>query len=217
MTPPRYIVVDVAQRSAAWHQARVGRLTGSRAADMLTQIKSGESAYRANLRAALVCERLTGLSVEDSYISRAMERGILLEPQARAAYALAAGVEVREVGFLQHVDMSAGASPDGVVGDGEGLLEIKCPDSTTHLSTLRGESIPKRYLPQLRHALWVSGARWIDFASYDDRFPVGLDLWTRRLTAEDAQLEEYDVEARRFLAEVAREVETLRARVAPQF
>src|SRR3990167_2803864 len=100
-----FTIVTAEQRSPAWRAARLGRLTGSRAADMLAQIKSGEAAGRRDYRLQLVCERLTGESQEDSYVSKEMQRGIDLEASAFAAYEAATGELARKTGFLGHPEL----------------------------------------------------------------------------------------------------------------
>lgn len=200
---------DVPQRSAEWFALRCGRLTGSCAADMLATIKSGEAAARRDLRLRLVCERLTGVAQEDGYVNGAMLRGIELEATARAAYEAHTGLLVSEVGFLAHDDLLAGCSPDGLVEDG--LLEIKCPKSATHLRYLRLDGVPPEYRPQVIHNLWVTGAAWCDFVSFDDRFPAPLDYLVRRVVSTDVDLRAYELAVRLFLAEVERELEAVQA------
>lgn len=192
------------QRSPAWYAARLGRLTGSSAHDMLATIKSGEAAARRNLRVRLVLERLTGVSQDDTFQTRDMARGIELEPAAIAAYEAETGEFVRRVGFLQHHALMAGCSLDGLVAGG-GILEIKCPRSANHLEYLRGE-VPLEYVHQCQHNLWLSGADWCDFVSYDPRFPAGLQLKITRLTMTDQQRRAYELLVRLFLTEVDKEL-----------
>ena len=200
-----FTVLDFEQRSAAWFQARLGRLTGSRAADMLARIKTGESAARRDYRLQLVCERLTGVSQEDAFISKEMQRGIDLEPAAVGAYEAATGVIVQRSGFLVMDNAMVGCSLDGHVGKFRGIVELKCPKSATHLRYLRGKVLPSDYVAQVTHNLWVSGADWCDFASYDDRFPVHLQLFRVRVKREQMDLVAYETLALTFLAEVAQD------------
>jgi hypothetical protein len=151
-------VLMVAQRSPAWHRARLGRLTGSRAGDMRARGRSGEAVSRAVLRQQLVAERLTGRVVEDSFATAAMRRGIALEPAAIAAYEAATGRLVQATGFLAVDDAMLGCSLDGHVGDFEGIVEVKCRASWAHLDALQGGPVPARDLAQVTHNLLVSGA-----------------------------------------------------------
>lgn len=206
MTP---IIHDCAQRSPEWFAARLGKLTGSRAADMLATIKSGEAAARRDLRMQLVCERLTGQSQENGYINADMQRGIDLEPLALAAYESQTGALVQAVGFLEHPELPAGCSPDGLIGD-DGMIEMKCPKSATHLGYLRSLVIPTDYQRQIIHNLWISGRQWCDFVSFDDRFPAPLNLVIMRMSRPSSDVTAYELSARLFLGEVAKEVDLLR-------
>lgn len=205
----RFTVIDAEQRSPEWFAARLGRLTGSRAADMLATIKTGEAAARRDLRTQLVCERLTGQMQDDGFINAVMQRGIDCEPLAFAAYEAQTGTLVERSGFLAHLDHMAGCSLDGHVGAFTGILELKCPKSTTHLRYLRGGIVPADYLPQITHNLWISGAQWADFVSFDDRFPADLQLFIVRVDRDALSLQEYERKALAFLAEVDRETEAL--------
>jgi hypothetical protein len=201
-----FAIIDVPQRSEEWFAARAGRLTASNARDMLATIKSGEAAARRDLRMRLVVERLTGTAQDDGYVNDAMQRGIELEPDALAAYESLSGNLASAVGFLAHTDLMAGGSPDGVIGDFDGLVELKCPKSATHFGYLRNGVVPVDYLPQLTHLLWLTGCPWIDFLSYDPRFPKKLQTFYVRLERDEKAIEEYDAKVRAFLDEVDREV-----------
>lgn len=198
-------IIDAEQRSDEWRAARVGRLTGSSAADMLATIKTGEAAARRDLRVRLVTERLTGLPQDDVFVNAAMQRGIDIEPQARGAYEMATGLLVRQTGFLAHRALLAGCSLDGHVGDYEGIVEIKCPKSATHLRYLKDGKLPADYAAQVRHNLWITGAAWADFVSFDDRFPPDLQLFVVRVAASDLDLPDYERKAMAFLEDVERE------------
>lgn len=206
-------ILTMPQRSPEWFAARLGRVTGTAAADMLKTIKTGEAAGRRDLRVRLVLERLTGTSQEDVYVSRDMQRGTEEEPRAFAAYEAETGNIARRVGFLQHPELKAGCSLDGEVDHFAGIVELKVPKSATHLDYLRGD-VPYPYLCQCRHNLWLSGADWCDFVSFDPRFPEGLQLKITRLTMDDAQRKSYELLVRLFLSEVDREVEAIAAMAA---
>lgn len=202
-----------AQRSETWFALRLGKLTGSSAADMLATIKKGESAARRNLRVRLALERLTGTSQESGFISADMERGTALEPEAIAAYELQTSAMVVPVGFMEHDDLAAGCSPDGLV-DADGLVEVKCPRSANHYDYLKGE-IPDEYWKQITHNLWISGRAWADFVSYDPRFPEPLRLSIHRVKLLAAERDAYELLVRQFLREVDAEVEAMRALCTP--
>lgn len=204
-----FTIIDAAQRSPAWFTARLGRLTGSRASDMLATIKTGEAAGRRDLRLQLVCERLTQTLQDESFVNAAMQRGIDLEPAAFAAYEAQTGELAQHTGFLRDDLLMTGCSLDGHVGAFDGILEVKCPKSATHLRYLRTATVPSEYLPQIMHNLWVSGAQWCDFLSFDDRFPPALQTFLVRVRRADVDLRAYETKALAFLAEVEREVEAV--------
>lgn len=187
------------QRSEEWFQARLGKVTASRVADVLAKIKSGESASRRNYKIQLVSERLTG-EKQETYINQAMQDGIDREFYARERYVQQHG-EVEEVGFIQHPTLEAGASPDGLVGD-DGLIEIKCPLGTTHTETLMTQEVPSKYMPQIQFQLLVTGRKWCDFVSFNPMFPEHLQLFVRRVFADKEYQAELEVEVSKFLDEV---------------
>ena len=194
-------VIDVIQGSDEWRKIRCGRLTASRISDALAKTKSGWGASRANLMADLICERLTGLPVE-SYTNAAMAWGSATEPAARDAYQFYADTEVVQVGFVEHPTIGmSGASPDGHVSD-HGAVEIKCPQSATHIETLLGQSVPQKYIMQIQWQLSCSGRAWCDFVSFDPRLPPSMQLFVRRIVRDGAMIAELEKEARIFLAEL---------------
>jgi len=159
---------DTQQGTREWLEARAGRFTASRMADLTATTKSGYAASRRNYLAELLIERMTGEPTEH-FRSREMERGTELEPEARALYQLKYDRDVRTVGFIQHPQMDyAGASPDGLIGD-DGGLEIKCPNTATHIETIRTRTIPRRYMLQMQWVMECSGLSWMDYVSYDPR------------------------------------------------
>lgn len=205
----RFAIDHSPQRSAEWFRARLGKLTGSCAGDMLATIRSGEAAARRDLRLRLVCERLTGQPQEDGYINAVMQRGIEMEPAAFAAYEAITGQMVARTGFLALHEHDAGCSLDGHVGEFDGIVEIKCPKSATHLRYLRGGIVPSDYLPQITHNLWITGAAWCDFVSFDDRFPSHLQVFRVRVERNETAIHQYEQKALAFLAEVAEECDAV--------
>jgi hypothetical protein len=184
-------------------------VTGTAAADLLATIKTGEAAARRDLRARLVAERLTGQSQEESYTNAVMQRGVDLEPVAFGLYESLTGRFVDRVGFLEHDELAAGCSLDGALDGLAGILEIKCPKTATHLRYLRLNEAPAEHLPQIRHNLWISGAAWCDFVSFDDRLPTHLQMTILRVMAADVDLPGYEAKVRAFLAEVDNEYDAL--------
>jgi len=187
------------QRSEEWFQARLGKVTASRVADVLAKIKSGESASRRNYKIQLVSERLTG-EKQETYINQAMQDGIDREQFARDRYVQQFG-EVEEVGFVKHPTLEAGASPDGMVGD-DGIIEIKCPMGSTHTETLMTQDVPSKYVPQIQFQLLVTGRKWCDFVSYNPMFPEHLQVFVKRVEADPVYQKELESEVKQFLGEV---------------
>lgn len=207
-----FTIIAADQRSPEWHLARVGRLTGSRAADMMATIKSGEAAARRDLRAQLVVERLTGQPDENGYVNAVMQRGIDLEPAARRWYEALTGRMVRQTGFLADDALAVGCSLDGDLDDFAGIVELKCPKAATHLKYLKsGGTLPTEHLYQVVHNLWVSGAGYCDFCSYDDRFPVNAQFVRIRVERDQKLIDAYALAASLFLSEVERDVEAVKA------
>jgi len=212
--------LDLEQRSPAWFQARCGRLTGSVAKHVLAERKrgSGELGDRIKLRARLVAERLTGQSHdEDAFVSNEMRRGIRLESQALLAYEAAYGVIVRPTGFIRHDTLMVGCSLDGYIGaDVQGIVEVKCPNSDTHLGYWQTGG-PDEYDAQAAHNLWVSGGHWCDFVSYDDRYlDPAMQLLCVRRTRADVDVDTYARKAIAFLDEVDRDEQVMRTRSNPR-
>lgn len=198
------------QRTEEWFSARLGKVTASRVADVVAKTKSGYSASRANYMAQLVVERMTNKQAE-SYSNAAMEWGTEQEPLARAAYEAEVGVLVDEVGMIDHptVEMS-GASPDGLVGH-DGLVEIKCPTTATHIDTLMGEEAPKKYYDQMQWQMSCTGRKWCDFVSFDPRMPEGLQLFVKRVERNDEYIAMLESEVATFLQEVSDKVNKLKS------
>lgn len=199
------------QRTEGWHQDRLGKVTASCVSKVMVRTKTGYGADRGNYMAQLICERLTGQRTE-GFVNAIMQRGTDLEPQARAMYALEHGLEVAETGFVPHPTIAmAGASPDGLVGE-RGLTEIKVPNSATHIETLLGGEIDRKYMLQMQFQMACCERDWCDFVSFDDRLPDEMQLHIRRVPRDDALIAEMEAEIVKFLAEVDASVADLRAR-----
>jgi putative phage-type endonuclease len=191
----------IEQRSDQWFAARIGKVTASRVADVLAKTKSGYSASRDNYMAQLVCERLTGQR-EEFFTSAAMQHGTDTEPLARAAYESLKDVLVDEVGFVPHPSIiMAGASPDGLVGD-NGLLEIKCPNTATHIDTLLSQTVPGKYNTQMQFQMACTDREWCDFVSFDNRLPEELQLFVKRVPRDNMYIRLMEEEIVKFLNEL---------------
>lgn len=206
-----FTILECDQRSDEWHAARAGRLTGSCAADAMHTIKSGAfGAGRKHLRTRLALERITGKPQERKFTTEAVQHGIDKEPLAFGRYEAETGEILTRTGFLSHNEVLAGCSLDAAIMDRDrivGIIEGKCPESSTHFEYLRTREVPSDYLWQCMHNLWVSGAEWCDFISFDDRFPEDLQYLCVRLQPDAKAIRAYEIAALRFLAEVAEEVD----------
>ena len=193
--------VAIEQGSKEWHLSRLGKVTASRIADVLSKGKSGESASRKNYRTELVVQRLTGVPGE-SFTNAAMEWGTATEPFARIAYESEMGIFVDEVAFIDHPSISNfGCSPDGCIAD-DGLLEIKCGNTTTHIDWLLSEKAPSRYIPQMQCQMACTDRKWVDFCSFDPRIDSDLQLFIVRVERDEEYIENMEKEVKIFLQEV---------------
>lgn len=174
--------IDAEQGSPEWHAARAGRATASRMGDIMRQTKNGRSAMRATYAGELVAERLSGVVDLSTFTSAAMQRGIETEDKARAYYGFIHDVEPQRVGFVLHPTIEwSGASPDRLVGN-DGLIEIKCPNTATHIRTLLGDDpIDPDYVKQMQWQMACTGRQWCDFVSYDDRMPPDMAMHVSRV------------------------------------
>jgi putative phage-type endonuclease len=189
------------QGTEEWFTIRIGKVTASRVADVLAKTKTGYSTSRDNYMAQLVCERLTGEKGE-SFTNAAMQHGTETEPLARISYEVAHNVLVDEVGFVPHPSIiMAGASPDGLVGD-DGLLEIKCPNTATHIETLLSQTVPSKYNTQMQFQMACTGRSWCDFVSFDNRLPQELQLFVKRVPRDDLFIKQTEDEIVKFLNEL---------------
>jgi putative phage-type endonuclease len=198
----------IEQGTPEWFAQRLGKVTASRVADIMAKTKTGVAASRGNYLAQLVAERLTGQSA-DTFKSGAMQHGTETEPQARMVYEAETGQIVGEVSMITHptIEMS-GASPDGLVGE-DGLVEIKCPNTSTHIATLLSDKAPSGYMAQMQWQMACTGRAWCDFVSFDPRMPDDMQLFIKRVPRDEALIAEYEAEVIKFLAEVQETVEKL--------
>jgi len=195
------------QRTDEWFAARLGKVTASRVADVIAKTKTGYSSSRENYMADLIVERLTGQKAS-SFSNAAMDWGTEQEPHARAAYSAKSGELVEEVGFIPHASVpGSGASPDGFVG--EGLVEIKCANTATHLEYVLSGKPPQKYITQMQWQMAVTGAPWCDFCSYDPRLPEHLQLLIVRVPRDDEYIKMLEQEVTKFLQELDEKVNKL--------
>ena len=199
----------IEQGSPEWFAMRAGKVTASKAADVMSAITT--AGYR-NYLADLVVERLTGNKTE-SFTNAAMQWGVDQEPIARAEYEVKTGNFVDQIAFVDHPAIANfGCSPDGLVGD-DGLIEIKCPNTATHIDYVMQDKVPTKYIPQIQCQLAVTGRKWCDFVSFDPRLPDGLQILFVRLERYVEYIEKLEARVVKFLDEVNSAVNGLKEKM----
>lgn len=192
----------IAQGTPEWFAQRLGHVTASRMSDVLAKGKAGEAVTRQKYRMQIIAERISG-RVAESFTSAAMEWGTEHEPLARIRYEADTGYFVDEAEFCFHPTIKwLGASPDGVINGVSGLIEIKCPNTQTHLGYRLDNKPPAAYINQMQCQMWVTGATYCDFVSYDPRVPEHLQLFVSRLQRDNDLIAKMEIETIKFLGEV---------------
>ena len=205
------MITAIEQGTDAWKQQRLGYVTASRVSDVMAKVKTGEAKTREKYRYELVVQRLTGV-VPEGYINDAMAWGTDNEPYARMKYEAKTGNFVQLTGFHKHPTIAwVGASPDGMIED-DGLIEIKCPNTETHLRTLEAKKAPSQYISQMQMQMWVMNRDWCDFVSYDPRLPEDLCYFSIRVLRDDEYIKNMEAEVLAFLAEIETTITTLKDR-----
>lgn len=194
-------MTEIVQGSPEWFAQRCGKVTASRVADVIAKTKTGWGASRANYMGQLIAERLTQ-AIAPSYVNAEMQWGTDQEPNARAAYEWRTDVTVEQIGFIDHPTIAmTGASPDGLVG-ADGLVEIKCPNTSTHIETLLSRAVPGKYVTQMMWQMACSGRQWCDYVSFDPRMPEHMSTFIQRVHRDAAVVTELEAHVRDFLREL---------------
>lgn len=209
--------MNLEQGSVEWRRARVGKLGASRFQDAIARTKTGWGASRANYRAELVCERISGIPYE-GYRNGYMDRGNQIEPDAVTAYEYQMDIEAQTCGFCLHPEIPmAGASPDRLIGD-VGMIEAKCRTTAIHFDLLLRQVIPERNHTQIQFQLACRPERlWCDFVSFDPRAPERYQLLVKRIYRDGRRIAELEQMGREFLVEVEQMTAELQSRVAKSF
>lgn len=196
------IITSFPQNTVEWLEFRIGKITASRVGDVMNFRKDGKpGADRLRYLSELVAERLTGRAA-DHYVTPAMERGTDEEPFARAAYEVATGVDVEQVGAVVHPTMDYfSASPDGLVGTG-GMVEFKNPTTIKHLEWILADVVPEEHKAQMYAGMACAERHWCDFVSFDSRLPPGLRVFIKRLMRDDDKIAELEEAVNSFHHEV---------------
>lgn len=194
---------EILQGTEAWHALRLGKHTASRTDDATAKTKTGWSASSETYATQLVVERLTRRPTTFP-LTADIRHGTETEPAGRTRYELETFNMVTQVPFVDHPTIKmSGASPDGLVGN-DGLIEIKCPSTKTHVSTLLGEPIAGKYVKQMQWQMACTRRQWCDFVSFDDRVPDEMQIFIKRVERDDKMISELSEIIEQFLAEVAK-------------
>ena len=200
------------QRTEQWHKDRCGKITGSRVKDAVSKLKNGDRSKAAKtLKGKIVAERLTGISADGDISNlKAVQHGIMTEQLAVEAFEKATGKKVQLVGLIDHPTLPmCGASPDGLIDDNS-VLEIKCPNSATHIEYLKGNCVPEEYHEQTLWQLACTGRTKVYFVSFDPRMPVANQLLIVENVPDVAQIRELEEQVKEVLKEIDEDVKFLK-------
>lgn len=198
---------DVYQGTPEWLLARCGKLTASRFDAVLAKgVGKAPSKTRQSYLYEVASEILTG-QPQDSYTNDAMAYGTLTEPEARQTYANVEQVPVGLVGFVE-MNERVGCSPDGFIGT-NGLLEIKCPKTSTQIQRVLASVFPSEYLPQVQGQLWVCEREWCDFLSYDGRINGPASYFKVRVYRDEQYIKTLSDGVSQFIEELEKTLERL--------
>lgn len=201
------------QRTLEWFEARRGKVTASRVLDAIGKNTKGNYlSGREKYLLDLAAERLS-IDLEESPQSADMKRGSYLEDYARSEYEVRNDIQVVQVGLIDHPSIKGfGASPDGMIGN-DGLIEIKCPKTQTHLNTIATGQPQERYMMQMYAQMACTGRDWCDFVSYDPRLPPDLNLYIKRITRDDDAICDIENEVIKFLVELDEYIELIKEKI----
>lgn len=201
------IIKDIEQGSEEWHSMRLGKVTASRMADVISKGRgNAPSKTSETYMIELIAEMITG-KAKPFFENDAMRWGTETEDQARAMYELNSGNEVKEVAFIEHSE-HIGVSPDGLIGD-DGLLEIKCPTSITQIKRALIGNYSADYKAQIQMQLWVSGREWCDFLSFDPRIDCEASYLLERVYRDEDYIAEMEVKTISFVKNMLEQLNKL--------
>jgi putative phage-type endonuclease len=191
------ITSDIEQGSDEWLDMRMGVITASRFSDVLA---GGAGKTRLAYMYQLAAETLTR-ERQDFFTSPAMEWGTKTEPAAREMYEMVSGNLVEQVSFIKFSGKNIGCSPDGLIND-DGLIEIKCPKTSTQIETVLSGKMPKIHTAQVQGQLWVSGREWCDFVSFDPRIENENSFFCQRIYRDEKYIADLDSACLKFCDEL---------------
>ena len=191
------------QGTTEWHAARLGKITASGFSNIMKEVKAGESTYKTKYRQELAIERVTGKVANEVLMNQFMRDGVEREPIARQLFINKSGLDVNEVGFIDHPSITmSGASPDGMIKSEDAVLEIKCPTPTTHLNNLLADKMPSNYKYQVQWQIACTGSKKAYFASYNPNYPERFQLKIVEVARDDKMISAMEAAARQFNIEI---------------
>jgi hypothetical protein len=197
-------IIDCEQGTDEWFAARAGIPTASMFKTVTAKGRGGgESKTRRTYMLKLAGERITGDSME-SFSNPHMERGKVMEAEARATYAFTRDVEPASVGFIKRGN--SGASPDALIGDA-GMLEIKTALPHILIDHLLRDEPPPEHKAQCQGQLWVAGREWVDLMIYWPSLPP----LVKRIERDDKYIDEMVAAIGQFNDELDAMVDQVRA------
>lgn len=198
------IIHTMEQGEPEWFEVRLGKVTASNFSKVLA---GGSGKSRLDYMKKKAYERIHNLRFPEKFTGNAsMEHGNETEDEARALFAAIKDISIKQVGFVEH-SKDIGCSPDGLIGD-DGLIEIKCPDTLTHMDYIAEKTLPKAYRDQIQGQLWIMNRKWCYFLSYDSRYPSEPFHW-RKITRDEKSIAEIEVKTGKFIEELEKLIITL--------
>lgn len=182
---------DIIQGSEQWHNLRRGRPTASRFSDIITAQKGELSKSAKTYTAELIADCFIDPALFARLPTMWEERGVEMEPMARAAFTELTGLALDVVGFITRDDQVVGCSPDSLVlgPDGQPIsgLELKCPMPKTHVGYVIDGTLPDDYKQQVHGSMAVTGLdSWHFFSFYPGLQPfhivVQRDEYTQKVS-----------------------------------
>lgn len=199
------------QGTDLWFSERAGKITGSRFNDILPGKRGGYLKSRQDLMDQMIVEELTGSPIE-SFGNRATGWGHDCEPSAISAYEEKYH-DVEQTGFIEHcndkLSSRVGCSPDGLICDTFGIIEIKCPfNSINHLNSAL--AMPEKHMAQVQGNMWVTDTHWCDFISFDPRMPEPYKMIVHKILKDEKYWYTLEGEVYKFLEEFEAKLKSIK-------
>lgn len=143
---------DIVQQTKEWHEIKHGKIGGTLSKGLFTK---GDNLFFHILSQRI--ESFDAEEIEESFESKAMQRGNDLEPLALEYLEQYTGVKFKTTGWIQSEENELiGFSPDGISEDFKIGVEIKCPGAKKHTETIYNDSTPLEHLNQILHSFMAN-------------------------------------------------------------